>query len=48
MLYTRNISDELLNRDYKISRIQIGKKTKKNIQEFQTSMGRNEDVSDHK
>jgi hypothetical protein len=32
MIYTRNISDELMNRDYKISRIQIGRKVKRNIQ----------------
>ena len=37
-----------MNKDYKISRIQIGKKMKRNIQEFQTSAGRNEDISDHK
>jgi hypothetical protein len=47
-IYTRNISDELANRDYKISRIKIGKQNKKNITEYQTSTGRTENVSDNK
>ncbi len=27
MVYARNISDELFNKNYKISKIQVGKKT---------------------
>jgi len=36
MVYVRNISDELLNMNYKISKLQIGKKSKKNTYEYQT------------
>lgn len=48
MLYTRNLTNELVNRDYKVSRLQIGVKTKKNIKEYQTSSTRTENISDNK
>lgn len=48
MIYSRNITNELINRDYKVSRLQIGVKTKKNIKEYQTSTTRTENVNDNK
>jgi hypothetical protein len=48
MIYSRNITNELVNRDYKVSRLQIGVKTRKNIKEYQTSTARTENISDNK
>ena len=38
----------MVNRSYKVSRLQIGVKTKKNIKEYQTSIGRTENISENK
>lgn len=48
MVYTRNISDELFNNNYKISKIQVGKKTEKHLYEYQTSSSRGESIFGHK
>lgn len=48
MVYGRNISDELLNSNYKISKIQVGKKTEKHLYEYQTSTTRTESIFGHK
>lgn len=47
-IYSRNITNQLVNRDYKVSRLQIGVKTKKNIKEYQTSSVRMENIHDNK
>jgi hypothetical protein len=48
MVYARNISDELSNVNYKISKIQVGKKTEKHLYEYQTSSVRAESIFGHK
>jgi hypothetical protein len=48
MVYARNISDELFNTNYKISKIQVGKKTEKHLYEYQTTATRGESIFGHK
>lgn len=48
MVYVRNISDELLNINYQISKMQIGKKATKHSYEYQTATGRTESIIGHK
>lgn len=48
MVYARNVSDELFNSNYKISKIQVGKKTEKHLYEYQTFSSRGESIFGHK
>lgn len=47
-LYSRNISNDLLNRDYKINKININRELKKHAFEYQSLAGRAEKILGHK